>query len=106
MANRIERIELWHLNVPLPAPFWPWWIPGYTQTHIAQTVARFCTGDGLVAKTGGPAFTTERRGLGELLGGFLFGMRKRLREASCLEWRNWWLEAGLTLKKAKDAAQG
>jgi D-galactarolactone cycloisomerase len=101
MANRIERIELWHVNVPLPAPFWPSWIPGYPQTHVAQTVARFYAGDGLVGETGGPAFTTERSGLGELLGAFLLGMdaadmdgfRKRLREASYLGWRNWWLEA-------------
>jgi D-galactarolactone cycloisomerase len=101
MANRIERIELWHVNVPLPAPFWPSWIPGYPQTHVAQTVARFYAGDGLLGETGGPAFTTERRGLGDLLGGFLLGMpaddmdgfRKRLREASYLGWRNWWLEA-------------
>jgi D-galactarolactone cycloisomerase len=101
MANVIERIELWHVNVPLPAPFWPSWIPGYPQTHVAQTVARFYAGDGLVGETGGPAFTTERRGLGDLLGGFLLGMRaddmdgfrKRLREASYLGWRNWWLEA-------------
>jgi D-galactarolactone cycloisomerase len=101
MANRIERIELWHVNVPLPAPFWPSWIPGYPQTHVAQTVARFYAGDGLVGETGGPAFTTERSGLGQLLGGFLLGMRaddmdglrKRLREASYLGWRNWWLEA-------------
>lgn len=101
MAPRIERIELWHVNVPLPAPFWPSWIPGYAQTHVAQTLARFFTTDGLVGETAGPAFTTERRGLGELLGGFLLGMaaddmdglRKRLREASYLGWRNWWLEA-------------
>jgi D-galactarolactone cycloisomerase len=101
MTQRIERIELWHVNVPLPAPFWPSWIPGYPQTHVAQTVARIYAGDGLVGETGGPAFTTERSGLGDLLGGFLLGMaandmdsfRKRLREASYLGWRNWWLEA-------------
>ena len=101
MANRIERIELWHVNVPLPAPFWPSWIPGYPQTHVAQTFARFYASDGLIGETGGPAFTTERSGLGQLLGGFLLGMRvddmagfrKRLREASYLGWRNWWLEA-------------
>lgn len=101
MANRIERIELWHVNVPLPAPFWPSWLPGYPQTHVAQTFARFYASDGLIGETGGPAFTTERSGLGELLGGFLLGMRvddmagfrKRLREASYLGWRNWWLEA-------------
>ena len=101
MSDRIERIELWHVNVPLAEPFWPAWIPGYPQTHVAQTFARFFTGDGLVGETAGPAFTTERRGLGDLLGGFLLGMaaddmdgfRQRLREASYLGWRNWWLEA-------------
>ena len=108
MAGRIERIELWHVNVPLPAPFWPSWIPGYPQTHVAQTYARFITSDGLTGETAGPAFTTERRGLGDLLGGFLLGMaaddmdgfRKRIREASYLGWRNWWLEAAMsTIRK-------
>ena len=101
MADRIERIELWHVNVPLPEPFWPSWIPGYPQTHVVQTFARFRTRDGLVGETAGASFTTERRGLGDLLGGFLLGMRPddmggvraRLREASYLGWRNWWLEA-------------
>jgi D-galactarolactone cycloisomerase len=101
MANRIERIELWHVNVPLPATFWPSWIPGYPQTHVALTFARFFASDGLIGETGGPAFTSERSGLGRLLGSFLLGMRaddlagfrSRLREASYLGWRNWWLEA-------------
>jgi D-galactarolactone cycloisomerase len=101
MTDRIERIELWHVNVPLAEPFWPSWIPGYPQTHVAQTFARFITRDGLVGESAGPAFTTERRGLGDLLGGFLLGLaaddmdgfRQRLREASYLGWRNWWLEA-------------
>lgn len=103
MAGRIERIELWHVSVPLPRPFWPSWIPGYPQTHVEQTLARLYTSDGLLGETAGPAFTTERQGLGDLLGGFLLGMdaadldgfRQRLREASYLGWRNWWLEAAL-----------
>jgi L-alanine-DL-glutamate epimerase-like enolase superfamily enzyme len=61
------------------------------------------TSDGLVGETAGPAFTTERRGLGDLLGGFLLGLpadamdgfRKRLREGSYLGWRNWCLEAAM-----------
>jgi L-alanine-DL-glutamate epimerase-like enolase superfamily enzyme len=101
MAGRIERIELWHVNVPMPEPFWPSWIPGYPQTHVVQTFARFHSSDGLVGVTAGASFTGERKGLGDLLGGFLLGMRaddmtgfrKRLREASYLGWRNWWLEA-------------
>ena len=103
MTGRIERIELWHVNVPLTEPFWPSWIPGYPQTHVAQTYARFVTSDGLIGETAGPAFTTERRGLGDLLGGFMLGLaaddmdgfRKRIREASYLGWRNWWLEAAM-----------
>lgn len=113
MAGIIDRIELWHVSVPLPAPFWPSWIPGYPQSHVAQTVARFFTSDGLVGETAGPAFTTERRGLGDLLGGFLLGMRaddldglrKRLREASYLGWRNWWLEAAFWDLAGKMAGQ-
>lgn len=101
MADRIERIELWHVNVPLPEPFWPSWIPGYPQTHVISTVARLTTRDGLTGVAGGASFTTERQGLGDLLGAFLIGMdpddldgaRKRLREASYLGWRNWWLES-------------
>jgi len=103
MTSRIERIELWHVNVPLSEPFWPSWIPGYPQTHVVQTYARFVTSDGLIGETAGPAFTTERRGLGDLLGGFMLGLaaddmdgfRKRIREASYLGWRNWWLEAAM-----------
>ena len=103
MTSRIERIELWHVNVPLSEPFWPSWIPGYPQTHVVQTFARLITSDGLVGETAGAAFTTERSGLGDLLGGFLIGLaaddldgfRKRLREGSYLGWRNWWLEAAM-----------
>ncbi len=109
MSDRIERIELWHVAVPLPEPFWPSWIPGYPQVHVAQTFARLTTRDGLVGISGGASFTTERRGLGDLIGGFLVGMRpddlegarRRLREASYLGWRNQWLEAAFWDLKGK-----
>ncbi len=99
--SRIERIELYHVNVPLPAPFYPSWIPGYPQTACRYTLIRLFTDDGLVGHAAGNAFSTERKGLGDLLGGFLIGLeaddlatvRMRLREASYLGWRNWWLEA-------------
>ncbi len=101
MADRLERLELWHVQVPMAVPFWPSWIPGYPQTHVTWTLARFFSRDGVTGVTGGAAFTTERRGLGELLGAFLLGMRPddiagvraRIREASYLGWRNAWLEA-------------
>lgn len=99
--SKIERVELFHVDVPLEAPFYPSWIPGYPQTSARYTLARLTTDDGLTGLAAGAAFTTERRGLGDLLGGFLLGLRaddlttvrQRLREASYLGWRNWWLEA-------------
>jgi hypothetical protein len=29
--TKIERVELFHVAVPLPRPFYPSWIPGYPQ---------------------------------------------------------------------------
>jgi len=99
--GKIERIELYHVEIPLEKPFYPSWIPGYPQTHNKFTLIKLFSSDGAVGIAAGTAFNKEREGLGELLGGFLIGVkvgdietvRKRLREASYLGWRNWWLEA-------------
>jgi len=98
--SRIERIELFHVEVPYQAPFYPSWIPGYPQTHNRFTLIRLFTEDGRMGVSAGAAFTRERQGLGDLLGGFLLGLeaddlttvRKHIREASYLGWRNWWIE--------------
>ena len=111
--SKIERIELYHVDVPLKAPFWPSWIPGYPMTSCKYTVIRLFTDDGLVGESAGNAFSTERKGLGDLLGGFLLGVkaddldsvRKRLREASYLGWRNWWMEAAFWDLKGKMAGK-
>ncbi|RJO69635.1 MAG: mandelate racemase/muconate lactonizing enzyme family protein [Myxococcales bacterium] len=107
--SRIERIELYHVDVPYPAPFYPSWIPGYPQTHNRFTLIRLYTDDGLEGLSAGMAFSTERQGLGDLIGGFLLGVsaddlttvRQRLREASYLGWRNWWIEAAFWDLKGK-----
>lgn len=98
--SRIARIELFHGNVKLAQPFFPSWIPGYPQTHNRFTLIRLTTDDGLTGVSAGTAFTSEREGLGELLGGFLIGLdpmdiatvRQRIKEAGYLGWRNWWIE--------------
>ena len=98
--SKVERIELYHVDVPLDVHFHPSWIPGYPQTHVRSTLIRVFTDDGLEGLSAGTAFSRERAGLGDLLGGFLLGVdaedletvRKRLREASYLGWRNWWVE--------------
>ena len=63
--HKIERIELFHVNVPLRAPFYPSWIPGYPQTHARYTLVRLTTDTGLVGVSAGAAFGAEREGLGD-----------------------------------------
>ncbi len=98
---QIERIELFHVSIPLKEPFYPSWIPGYPQTECRLTLLKLTTADGVVGWSAGNAFENEREGLGSLLGPYLTGMdptdiprvRQLLREASYLGWHNPWIEA-------------
>lgn len=98
---KIDRIELFHVEIPLPKPFHPAWIPGYPQTVNRFTLLRLSTSDGVQGLAAGVAFEKEREGLGDLIGPYLIGTdptdiataRQRLREASYLGWRNYWIEA-------------
>ena len=53
---KIERIELFHVAIPLPEPFYPAWIPGYPQTVNRFTLMRLTTDDGLQGLAAGVAF--------------------------------------------------
>ncbi len=98
---KVDRIELYHVAIPLPKPFYPSWIPGYPQTVNRFTLLRLTTDDGVQGLAAGVAFEEEREGLGGLLGPYLIGLdptdiptaRQRIREASFLGWRNYWIEA-------------
>jgi D-galactarolactone cycloisomerase len=98
---KVDRIELFHVAIPLPKPFYPAWIPGYPQTVNRFTLMRLTTDDGVQGLAAGIAFENEREGLGGLLGPYLIGLdptdiataRQRVREASYLGWRNYWIEA-------------
>jgi L-alanine-DL-glutamate epimerase-like enolase superfamily enzyme len=98
---KIDRIELFHVAIPLPKPFYPAWIPGYPQTENRFTLIRLTTDEGAQGLAAGVAFEKEREGLGGLLGPYLIGLdptdiatvRQRIREASYLGWRNFWIEA-------------
>ena len=98
---KIERIELFHVAIPLSRPFYPSWIPGYPQTVNRFTLLRVTTDDGVQGLSAGMAFEREREGLGGLIGPYLIGLdptdiataRQRLREVSYLGWRNYWMEA-------------
>jgi L-alanine-DL-glutamate epimerase-like enolase superfamily enzyme len=106
---KIDRIELFHVAIPLDKPFHPAWIPGYPQTVNRFTLARLTTDDGVQGLAAGVAFERERQGLGSLLGPYLIGLdptdiatgRQRIREAGYLGWSNYWLEAAFWDVKGK-----
>jgi len=99
-ASRVARIELFHVAVPTPAPFYPAWIPGMPQNENRFTLIKVTTEDGVVGHSAGPAIGRERAGLGDLLGPYMLGedatdiglIQQRLREIAYLGWRNWWIE--------------
>ncbi len=113
MTERIARIELFHVSIPLPATFYPSWIPQLPMTHNNATLLRLTTESGLVGHSAGMAMDRERAGLGSLLGPYLLGadaldidaVAQRLREATYLGWRNAWIEAAFWDIKAKAAGK-
>ncbi len=98
--DRIERIELHHVSVPLPTPIFPVWIPGHAVTALASTLLVVKTREGRTGLASGPAFGRERSGLGAFIEPFLIGAdpmdvdgaRERLRQAAFLGWRNNWMD--------------
>lgn len=100
MAGKIERIELYHVDIRLPSPLFPVWIPGYPQTTQRYTLLSVHTKDGLTGHATCPALDRERQGLGEYIAQFLMGLdpydvdsvRERLRQTSFLGWRNNWID--------------
>ena len=111
--STVARIELYHVAVPLPANFYPSWIPGLPQTENRCTLIRVVTDDGVEGFSAGPAMGREREGLGELVGPYLLGadatdidlVQQRLREVGYLGWRNWWIEPAFWDIKGKLAGQ-
>jgi len=97
---KISAMELYHVSVPLKETFWPTWIPGYPQTHNNFTLIKIITDEGIEGYSAGAAMGRERKGLGELIGGYLIGadptdienIQGLLKQAGILGWRNFWIE--------------
>ncbi len=89
---RIARIDLWHVAVPLDAPFHPAWIPGFRQVENRFDLLRLTTASGIMGWSAMPAMGAEREGWGELLGSYVLGeraddlanIRQRIRELGYL----------------------
>jgi L-alanine-DL-glutamate epimerase-like enolase superfamily enzyme len=97
---KVERVELYHVSIPLKHIFRPAWIPGYPQLHNRFTLVRVITDEGIEGFSAGASMGREREGLGNLLGPYIIGIdptnidliQQRLREMSYLGWRNYWIE--------------
>lgn len=97
---KIKCVELYHVSIPLPATFYPSWIPGFPQKENRFTLIHLITDDGIEGWSAGAAMAGEREGLGHLVGPYFIDLdptnidliQQRLREMSYLGWRNWWIE--------------
>ncbi|MEZ5877141.1 MAG: mandelate racemase/muconate lactonizing enzyme family protein [Tepidamorphaceae bacterium] len=107
----IDRIELYHVNAPLPAPFAPSWMPGLVRHTVSFYLVRFITDDGV---EGWSAFTgagRERAGLGDNLAGLFLGqdpedierLSERIHILAVGGNFNWWLEPAFWDIKGKNA---
>jgi L-alanine-DL-glutamate epimerase-like enolase superfamily enzyme len=104
---------LYHVAIPLPATFYPSWIPGLPQKENRFTLIRVITDDGVVGHSAGPAMDRERAGLGTILGPYLIGedatdialIQQRVREMGYLGWRNAWVEPAFWDIKGKYAGK-
>ncbi|HQG31253.1 MAG TPA: mandelate racemase/muconate lactonizing enzyme family protein [Deltaproteobacteria bacterium] len=98
--SKISRIEMYHVRIPLDTPFYPSWIPGYPQTENRFDLIRVTTKSGVTGYSAGPAISTERKGIGDLIAPYLLDndatdislMQQRLREMSYLGIRSHWIE--------------
>ena len=70
---RIERLELFHVSVPLPATQRLASHPGHTQPANELTFVRMTTDDGIVGEAGGFTLGRFHAGLGDSFGKFILG---------------------------------
>ena len=109
--NKITCVELFHVRIPLDTAFYPSWIPGFPQTENRFDLIRISTESGVQGYSAGPAISTERSGLGNLIAPYLIGqdasnielMQQRLREISYLGLRSNWIEPAFWDIKGKEA---
>lgn len=110
--DRIEKIELYHIEVPLPTPLFPIWVHDHAVSVFSATLLVIHTRNGLTGIASGPAVGRERASLGDYIAPFLLGadpldvdkIREYLRQSSYLGWRNNWIDVAFwdLAAKARD----
>lgn len=107
----LDRVELYLVTAPLPAPFSPSWVPGSTRQKTSFNLVRFITTDGVEGWSAFSASGRERAGIGEQVANLMLGrdptdidaMSERIRIMAVGGNFNWWLEPALWDIKAKMA---
>ncbi|WP_108662209.1 mandelate racemase/muconate lactonizing enzyme family protein [Acuticoccus kandeliae] len=106
-----DRVELYHVSAPLPAPFAPSWIPGTIRHKTNFCLVHFVTDEGVEGWSAFPAAGRERAGLGDLLAGLFLGqdvedidrLAERIHIMAVGGNFNWWIEPAFWDIKAKIA---
>lgn len=109
----IDRLELYFVAAPLPAPFSPAWIPGSSRTSISFYLIRLTTSDGVEGFSAFPAVGRERAGIGDALAHFFLGqdptdidrVQEMLRIPAYGGLRNFWVEPAFWDLKGKLAGK-
>ena len=108
---QISEIELYYVKIPLAKNkpgffadhpyFEPSWIPGFRQSEMRFYLLRLVTDNGIEGFAAMPGMSTERYGLGPLLGNYILGVNpmdinlvnQRIQEFSYIGMRNGWIDA-------------
>jgi L-alanine-DL-glutamate epimerase-like enolase superfamily enzyme len=109
----VDSIELYFVNVPLPAPFSPSWVINGTRRSQAYYVIRVRTDDGVEGFSAFSATGRERVGMGDGLAHMLLGkdatdidhVREMLRVPAYSGLRNFWVEPAFWDIKGKLAGK-
>lgn len=100
----IKDVELYLVEIPLDAPFYPSWMPGYPQTHNRFNLVKIITNQkDIFGVSTSPAFSEEIRGVKNLILPFLIGrdplnineIIRVLSSARFLGFKLGWLEVAL-----------
>lgn len=98
--SRVQRIELFHVEIPLPKTIFPTWYRGYRQEKQVLALIRLTTEEGLQGISAGWGLGKEREGLKDWLPEAFLGVdafdiatiRKHLNSQYRWGWNNYWLE--------------
>ena len=96
----IDRVELYLVAAPLPAPFSPAWVPGPPRQSIQFYLVHLVTDDGVEGWSAFSAMGRERAGIGDGVANLFLGLdptdialvQERIRIMAVSGVRNGWLE--------------